>query len=83
MEATVIFFCNPPFNNNNMSKSLTQSASGILSMVTLCKSVHDLAKWMVTQQQWKKQKVSILSKKTLSDLQNMVFHPIVSFVFFV
>ena len=66
-----------------MSESLTQSTSGILSMVTLCKNMVDLAKWMVAQQLWKKQKVSILSKKTLGDLQNMcmVFHSIISVVF--
>ena len=66
-----------------MSESLTQSTSGILSMVTLCKNMVDLAKWMVAQQLWKKQKVSILSKKTLGDLQNMcmVFHPSYQLVF--
>ncbi len=65
--------CNNTYynNNNNMSDSSTQSGSGILSMVTACKSAMDLVKWMVKQALWEKKKVSTLGKKLLGDLQNM------------
>ncbi|ELR12264.1 uncharacterized protein ACA1_372330 [Acanthamoeba castellanii str. Neff] len=54
-----------------MSNNLTQSASGILSMVTTCHNTAELAKWMVKQPEWKKQKESDLKKKSLGELQNM------------
>jgi hypothetical protein len=57
--------------HNNMSDNLTQSASGILSMVMTCCNAAELAKWMVKQLEWKKQKESDLKKKNLGDLQTM------------
>jgi hypothetical protein len=57
--------------HNNMSNNLTQSTSGILSMVTTCHNTAELAKWMVKQPEWKKWKESDLKKKSLSELQNM------------
>jgi hypothetical protein len=57
--------------HNNMSDNLTQSASGILSMVTTCHNAAELAKWMVKQLEWKKWKESDLKKKSLGELQNM------------
>ena len=54
-----------------MSESLTQSASGIPSIVTTCRNSAELAKWMVRQPEWKKRRESDLKKKSLGDLQNM------------
>ena len=54
-----------------MSKSLTQSASGIPSIITTCWDSAELAKWMVKQPEWKKRRASDLKKKSLGDLQNM------------
>ncbi|ELR19693.1 uncharacterized protein ACA1_199770 [Acanthamoeba castellanii str. Neff] len=54
-----------------MSDNLTQSASGIQSMVMTCHNAAELAKWMVKQLEWKKWKESDLKKKSLSELQNM------------
>ncbi|ELR12530.1 uncharacterized protein ACA1_156320 [Acanthamoeba castellanii str. Neff] len=54
-----------------MSDNLTQSTSGILSMVMTCHNAAELAKWMVKQLEWKKWKESNLKKKSLGELQNM------------
>ena len=64
-------FLQPTNHNNNMSKSLTQSASGILSIITTCQDSAKLSKWMVKQPEWKKRRESNLKKKSLGDLQNM------------
>jgi len=66
--AMVIILFQP--THNNMSDNLTQSASGILSMVMTCHDAAELANWMVKQPEWKKCK-SDLKKKSLGELQKM------------